>query len=181
MGLDIYLQTEIELDTESFDTHSLSREFCNLMCRKDLVAHEPELDQIGKLVDVDISCLYIMATYPDDEYVEESLAFAESKTEKEKILADAETAKKAITGNIDTVLQTLNALLEKLSEIDNIPSLLQPMDFDTLNSNYYFSDFTKDKGKGYIDNNFGHDLRNFKRFVEDAKKNGNETIWFTYG
>lgn len=181
MGLDIFLQTEIELDTESFDMHSLSREFCNLMCRKDLVEHEPELDQIGEIAKVDISYFYLMETYPDEEYIMDALEFAETASEKEDILAAAETTKKEIEGNIDVVLETLNKLLETLAKIDNLPSLLAPTEFDTLNSNYYFSDFTKDKGKGYIDNNFGHDLRNFKRFVENAKSKENKTVWFTYG
>ncbi|WP_298518711.1 hypothetical protein [uncultured Kordia sp.] len=184
MGLDIFLQTEIELERnnlDNFETQSLSREFCNLMCRKDVVDHEPELDQIGKLVDVDISCFYQMNMYPDDEYIAESIEFAKSEAEKETILANAAASRKAITGNITTVLQTLNALLEKLSSIDNLPSLLLPTDFDTLNNAYYFSDFMQDKGKGYIDNNFGQDLRNFKRFVEAALASGNKTIWFSYG
>ncbi|EDP97750.1 hypothetical protein U8527_05350 [Kordia algicida OT-1] len=183
MGLDILLQTEIEtaFSLEDFDKFSLSREFCNLMCRKDVVEHESELDQIGKITNVDISCFYLMETYPDEDYIEDCLEFAETEAEKEQILAEAKIAKKAIEGNIDLVLQTLHQLLEKLAKIDNLPNLLLPTEFDTLNSKYYFSDFTINKGKGYIDNNFGHDLRNFQRFVANAKSKGNQTVWFTYG
>ena len=183
MGLDITIETEIEAENsiENFDIHSLSREFCNLMCRKDIIDEEPELDQIGKITNVDISCFYLMETYPDEDYIKECIEFAETEAEKENILAKAKTTKKAIEGNIDIVLETLNQLLEKLAAIDKLPSLLASTEFDTLNSKYYFSDFTLDKGKGYINNNFGQDLRNFKRFVEDAKNNGNKTVWFTYG
>ena len=184
MGLDILLQTEIELETKGLDdynTQSLSREFCNLICRRDIVDHEAELDQIGRLTNVDVSCIYQMNMYPDEGDIAEAIEFAVNEAEKEKILAEAEISRKAITGNIDTILQTLNALLEKLSNILNLPSLLHQTDDDTLNSKYYFSDFNQDKGKGYIDNNFGQDLRNFKRFVETAKSIGNKTIWFMYG
>jgi len=38
-----------------------------------------------------------------------------------------------------------------------------------------------DKGDGYLNNNFGQDLRNFKRFVEFAKKRGATTVYFRYG
>ena len=50
-----------------------------------------------------------------------------------------------------------------------------------MNSEYYFSDFNKDKGEGYIGNNFGQDMRNFKRFIDYAIDRNSETIWFEYG
>lgn len=181
MGLDIHIMTEVEFDTsDTIHTHSLSSEFCNFMCRKDVVAHEAELNQIGEITGIDISCFYSMESYPDEEYLEDALEFAENEAEKKNILAQAEKDKEAITGNVTIVLQTLNQLLEKLGKIDNLTSLLLPTDFDTLNSKYYFSDFTTDKGEGYINNNFGQDLRNFKRFVEDAIAHGNKTVWFIY-
>ena len=67
-------------------------------------------------------------------------------------------------GNIDKVSSTIENLLIKLSTIDNLPELLDDNGNDTLNNKKYFSEFNVDKGKGYIDNNFGQDLRNFKRF-----------------
>jgi len=182
MGLDIHIMTEVELDiSDNFNAHSLSREFCNFMCRRHVVEHTSELDQIGEITGVAISCIYVMELYPDELEIEMSLEYIESEAEKKNILAQAEKNKKKVTGNINIVLQTLNQLLDKLGKIDNLPSLLLPTDFDTLNSKYYFSDFTTDKREGYIDNNFGQDLRNFKRFVEDAKALGNETVWFVYG
>jgi hypothetical protein len=45
----------------------------------------------------------------------------------------------------------------------------------------YFSEFQIDKGDGYIGNNFGRDLRNFKKFLEYAKEKGTTTVWFDYG
>jgi hypothetical protein len=48
-------------------------------------------------------------------------------------------------------------------------------------NSFYFSDFKIDKGDSYMGNNFGQDLRNFKRFLEFAKENGRTTVWFQYG
>ena len=72
-------------------------------------------------------------------------------------------------------------MIEKLSTVNNLPSLLLPTDFDSLGSEEYFSSFNIDKGEGYIGNNFGQDLRNFKRFLEFAKERGTTTVWFNYG
>jgi hypothetical protein len=165
----------------NYEKHSLSREFCNFMSRQHVVEHEPELNQIGKITGVDISCLYEMETYPGVDEMEYLLETAESEQERQKIITDAEKSKEKLNGNIDKVLFTIKSLIEKLNNIDNLPNLLIATDFDTLNNSEYFSDFTIDKGQGYIDNNFGQDLRNFKRFLEYAKEMGSETVWFVYG
>jgi len=164
-----------------FEKHSLSREFCNFMSRQHVVEHEAELDQIGKITDTDISSLYEMETYPEEDGFEFFLENAESEEEKQRIIEEAETDKKKLNGNIDKILYTINTLIEKLNKIDNLSELLIETDFDTLNNAVYFSDFKIDKGQGYIDNNFGQDLRNFKSFLEYAKEKGTETVWFNYG
>ena len=84
-------------------------------------------------------------------------------------------------GNIDKVYATVSLLIEKLAVIDNLHQLLDPGDRDTLGYADYFTDFNVDKGEGYIDNNFGHDLRNFKRYLEFAKEQGATTVYFRYG
>lgn len=191
MGLDINIEVNNDdivfsedyynEENGNYEKHSLSREFCNFMSRQHVVEHEPELNQIGKITGVDISCLCEMETYPGVDEMEYLLETAESEQEKQKIIAEAEKSKEKLNGNIDKVLFTIKSLIEKLNNIDNLPNLLIETDFDTLNNSEYFSDFTIDKGQGYIDNNFGQDLRNFKRFLEYAKEMGSETIWFVYG
>jgi hypothetical protein len=163
-----------------FNKHSLSRTFCNFMCRQNVISHEPELDQIGKITGVNISPIYEMEDYPEEEGVEFQLDIADSEEEKQSILKKAEEDKAKLQGNIDKVLQTITELIEKLSSIDNLPGLLLPTDFDTLGNEEYFSSFNIDKGDGYIGNNFGQDLRNFKRFLEFAKERGTKTVWFSY-
>jgi len=191
MGLDIHIDTnnyeELHSDdyydekNDYFNKHSLSRTFCNFMGRQDLVSHVPELDQIGEITGVDISSIYEMENYPEEEKLEFFLATADSEEDKQEILKKAEEDKVKLQGNIDKVLKTITGLIEKLNHIDNLPSLLLPTDFDSLGNEEYFSAFQIDKGEGYIGNNFGQDLRNFKRFLEFAKTNGTTTVWFNYG
>ncbi len=78
-------------------------------------------------------------------------------------------------------MDTINSLFDRLSKIDNIDQKLNYGTKDTLDYGYYFTDFNTDKGEGYINNNFGQDLRNFKRFLEFAKANGRTSVWFYYG
>ena len=163
-----------------FNKHSLSRTFCNLMCRQNVVSHQPELDQIGKITGVDISPIYAMESYPDEEGLDSFIETADSEEEKQKILKKAEEDQANLQGNINKVLRTITELIEKLNAIDNLPALLLPTDFDSLGNEEYFSAFQVDKGEGYIGNNFGQDLRNFKRFLEFAKTKGTTTVWFNY-
>jgi hypothetical protein len=189
MGLDITIITDNCNDfpddyhadeNDYFHKHSLSRTFCNFMSRRAVVEHEPELNQIGRLTDIDIYPFYDMEAYPDEEGLEYFLETAESEEERQQIMAEAEADKEKVSNNIELILQTVSALIYSLSEIDDLPGLLFETDYDTLSNATYFADFNTDKGDGYIGNNFGQDLRNFKRFLEYAKAKGSTTIWFTY-
>jgi hypothetical protein len=192
MGLDIQLEVNNREDLftpdyfenpgiNAFRKHNLSRTFCNLMCKKDAVGGEPELDQIGRITGIDITPLYEMEQYWDDESIEQHLSFAETDREKEAILKRITAARTKLEANIDVVNAIVTDLITKLSEIPNLPELLNDNGFDSLNNNYYFSDFSLDKGDGYIDNNFGQDLRNFQRFLEYAKSKGSTGVHFSYG
>jgi hypothetical protein len=191
MGLDIHIGADNYEELHSadyydekndyFHKHSLSRTFCNFMCRQNVISHEPELEQIGRITGVDISSITEMESYPVEEGLEFFLETAENEEERQKILKNAEDDKAKLNGNIDTVLKTVTELIKKLSSVDNLPCLLLPTDFDSLGNEEYFSTFNIDKGEGYIGNNFGQDLRNFKRFLEFAKERGTTTVWFNYG
>jgi hypothetical protein len=189
MGLDIVIATdnydelysgERTKEHSYFIENSLSRTFCDLMSRQHDVSHEPELDQIGEITGVDISPIYELEYYPEEETVQFHLDNAESESEKQKILQEAEGQRAKLAGNLDKVLMTVTDLINKLNSIDNLPEHLLP-DADLLNNQVYFADFKIDKGKGYIGNNFGQDLRNFRRFLEFAKSTGAKTVWFQYG
>jgi len=146
------------------------------MFRENVIMNEEEaeLNQIGKITEVDISIIYQMLEYPQEEQIEFELRLAQDEEAEQKILDDAEKSKAEIENNLDEVLSTIASLIEKLSKIEDLNKLLLPTDYDTLNSEYYFSDFNIDK------KNFGQDLRNFKRFLEFAKENGAKTVWFMF-
>jgi len=193
MGLDITICTDNNEEIYSgdyhdpkfdyFNKHSLSRTFCNLMCRPNVISGDTELEQIGKITSVDISPILAMETYGSDsgEELEFFLETAESEEERQKILDQAKQNKENLKGNIDKVLLTIKALIDKLSSIGNVHKMLDDHGHDTLDNKNYFADFNIDKGQGYIGNNFGQDLRNFKRFLEYAKSKGSTTTYFNYG
>ena len=191
MGLDIHLITDNSEEIsrlknannhlDFFNQHSLSRTFCNLMSRKDAINEETELDQISRLTNTDISVLYEMEQYWSEDEVDFRLSFAENESKKQAVLDQITNSRKKIDGNIDRVLITVETLIEKLSHFSNLSEKLNSHGLDTLGYDYYFTDFNLDKGEGYIGNNFGQDLRNFKKFLEYAKANGAITVWFNYG
>jgi predicted ribosome quality control (RQC) complex YloA/Tae2 family protein len=193
MGLDIFIRTDNndQIFTAHYDEarhdhlkkHSLSRTFCNLMCRQNVINGEPELDQIGRITSVDISPIYAMETYAGDnsEELQFFLETVESETERQQILEQARQNRQKLSGNIDKILSTIDALIDRLSSVENLPELLNDHGHDTLDYKNYFTDFNKDKGQGYVNNNFGQDLRNFKRFLEYAKERGTTTVYFNYG
>jgi hypothetical protein len=193
MGLDVLLCAENQENLFPKDyhvhanpelKHSLSRSFCNLMFRQHAIERgEPELDQIGRIASVDIQPLYDMETYKrdDDEEMEFHLSMAKTREEKQRVLDEAKQNREKLKGNVETVLKTINALIEKLSHIDNLNKILDTNDHEMLGHDEYFTDFNTDKGDGYLHNNFGQDLRNFKRFLEYANDKGATTVYFQYG
>ena len=187
MGLDINLRVnnDSEIITpeyfENSKLYSLSREFCNLMCRPGIIEHTPEFDQIGEIANIDISHLYKMTEYPSEDEEIDMIEFAENDEEKKRLKSDFEKRKQELNGNISQVKILVEKLIKNLKSVDNLYERLIKTDFDSMNSEYYFSDFNKDKGDGYIRNNFGQDLRNFKRFIDYAIERNSETIWFEYG
>ena len=191
MGLDIHIAAGNDKElrstyfygeqSEYFYKHSLSRTFCSLMCRQDVINHECELDQIERITGVNVYPIYEMQSYPEQQSLSFHLEMAKSEEERRIILENAAKQKAKLTGNIERVLKTVDALVSRLNSIDKLHELLLPTDIDTLDNKTYFADFTHDKGDGYIDNNFGQDLRNFQRFLEYAKLHGTTTVWFEFG
>jgi hypothetical protein len=187
MGQDIFIRTDnqdsaFEADYIGYHgTYNLSRTFCNFMGRKYAISGESELDQIGRITSIDISPIYQMEDHPSDEALKFFMGTAGSEVERQRILDETRLKREHLKGNIDKVKAVINALIENLSVIDNLHQILNDSGRDTLNYKIYFTDFNIDKGEGYIGNNFGQDLRNFKRLVEYAKKHGATTVYFDYG
>jgi hypothetical protein len=194
MGLDIHLDVANKESFfpndyhdekhDHFHKHGLSRTFCIFMNRDKLEGNqEPELDVLGSITSIDISPLYDMETYShdNDEHTLFRLEMAESEEEAQQVLEEAKQSREKLEGNIDIVLSTINSLIDKLSRIDNLTQLLEKQGVDMDRYHDYFTDFNTDKGDGYMHNNFGQDLRNFKRYVEYAKDKGATTVYFRYG
>lgn len=187
MGLDIFIKTDNHDRTfaagyyDYHGTYNLSRTFCNLIGRRGAINGEPELDQIGRITSIDISPIYQMEEYSSEETLEFYLGTAGSKEESQQILDDTILKRERLNGNIDRVLATITGLIEKLSVIDDLHQMLDDSGWDVLDYGIYFTDFNMDKGGGYIGNNFGQDLRNFRRLLEYAKERGAATVYFDYG
>jgi hypothetical protein len=185
MGLDIFLSTtnhdDLYQEEEPLDylpIHSLSRSFCNLMMRRHTMdaGEESELEQVGRLAQVDVAPLYAMETYPEEMESDWRVESAASEGERQAILHHLEMDKANLEGNLETVRATVEALLDRLSVLPALATHLT----SSWEQEAYFSDFTQDPGDGYIDNNLGQDLRNFKRFLEYAKAHGSTTVYFRY-
>jgi hypothetical protein len=164
-----------------FVKNSLSQTFCNLLSRSDVIDGEPELKQIGRIASVDITPLNDMLFWYPPEYADELCRRANSAKEKAEILAHIQQCNDRVRGNIDRVHAAIDLLLQRLPQFRSLPDMLNDNGYDTLGNAIYFSNFTEDKGDGYIGNNFGHDLRNFDNFLVHVKNKGAKTVYFNFG
>ena len=184
MGLDIFLwtanQEDFGVETEG-EYCCLSRTFCDLMGRSDVIDEEPELNQIGRLTGVDILPLYDMENYREEVDLAEELEFAEDEEERQRMQARAAAANARLEGNLESVQGIVTQLLTKLALLPDLPARLQPTAHDTLGREIYFADAALAIGNGYIYDNFKQDLRNFKTFLDYAQSNGSHTVFFRYG
>ena len=161
MGIDISIAVnnsdqvysdEYYLDENDYMTkHNLSRTFGDFISRQDAISHEPELEQIGRITNVDILPMYEMKNDLEDE--QES--------------------------NIDKVLFMINKLIEETSNIQNLPGLLIDTDFDSLPNDEYFANINTENEE-FLTDNLKRDLKNFKSFLEYAKNKGTKTVWFEF-
>lgn len=159
----------------------LSRGFCQLMCKIGGLKGNSDFEQVAKLANVDINPILSMQKYWDEESVNDSIARGKTDEDKKRIANGIKADNDRLSSNIDIVYKTLTHLEDRLSIIDNLEKKIDANGYDPIGIEYYFSDFNIDKGDGYIGNNFGRDLRNFKRFLEYAKSKGTSTVFFHYG
>jgi hypothetical protein len=191
MGLDIHISTDKDEKVYDIDFYrretdlrykmSLIRDFCNLMSRPYVATGTPEFNQIAELSEVNIEPIIEMESYWDEESAEHQISLGKTEEERLKISNKIQSDNDNLIGNIDIVWNCIANLIDKLSKIDNLANIIVAYGDDAIDIEYYFSDFNIDKGDGYIGNNFGQDLRNFKRFLEYAKSKGATTVFFNYG
>lgn len=135
--------------------HQLSRTFYRLMCRQHVLSGAPELDQIGALAEIDITPFYDMEQYGQQD--------------------------EEIQDNIGQVYTLVTSLIDALSQVNNLAAHFEYEPEDTpWEEAEYFLNFTSDKAVNVLDQNFGQDLRNLKRFLEFAREKGTTTVFFHY-
>lgn len=186
MGLDIAVRFEVETASVAEPEpdrlrRALSRTFCDFMCRRNAVDGTPELDQIGALTGVDIAPLYAMDSYRTQAEAEDEARLARSADEQARIYAAARESRSRLAGNLDHVLQTVQALIERLAAMDDLANRLDDPGDHLLNPTQYFAHFADDRNEGYLANHFGTDLRNLRRQLQQAKAAGANTAYFSYG
>lgn len=71
--------------------------------------------KFGKITSVDISPIYEMESYPEEEGLDFFIKTANSEEEKQKIIKKAKEGKANLQGNIDKVLRTITELIENLT------------------------------------------------------------------
>jgi hypothetical protein len=185
MGLDIIQGFDLEehdedFDIEDFEDHyklSVSRTFCNFMCRKGVVQGEPDLDQIGRMFNIDISPLYLMESYTAAWEFEEMMEFEDDPIEVERRLKEQN---QKVIGNIDSVVSLLSELILQLEKARNLSDKIDDNGFQSVLETYYENLNTREE-VDYLDNNLVQDLRNLLRATKLAKSKGAETTFFTYG
>jgi hypothetical protein len=184
MGMDIGLLA-INSKGEIFGGDiSLSRRFCDLMARREFIHQQgkSELDQISLITDTNLQPIYDMWCYDyDNSALESLLSIADSEEEKQALIQEYRTKKDKINANIAQVELTIDGLIQQLMKIPNLANLIEkPADYEHPIPDEYFFNFSTDTGDGYLDNNFGQDLRNFRRFLEYAKEHGGKTVFLYY-
>lgn len=185
MGLDINLscdkRREMREDPDNtLGKTSLSRSFCRLLTDSyNLQKEDLELIKIGKICGIDTSIFFKMLESPGE--FDFRIPSVKSEEEREHLLKEIQLAKQKLANNFGIVQQTLLSLIEKLEEIPNLSTLLQEPQNEQSGITSYFDDFHANPGDGYIGNNFGQDLRNFKYYLELATKYNASSVWFDLG
>jgi hypothetical protein len=189
MGLDIFVtfdnaedflyDHEFEDDDAWKNKHEVSRTFCNLLFRKDVVEGTPELDQIADKLDLDVSILYLMMNYWTEDRIDEALEFDE-ELEEDEFRESCRKENEKIESNIDSLIVLLQQISDYLVMKKNISDEMNDHGFNTLGS-AYFTNLDKLEPVNYIKNNLNQDLTNLIRMAQFGKSNGAKTIYFELG
>lgn len=185
MGLDIMQSFDIEEQDENLDlfefdesdAYYLSRTFCNFMNRRDAVEGEADLDQIGRLMQIDILPLYKMLEYTPSFQMEELLAF-DLEDDPEDYRKKVKEENDKIAGNLDAVLESVEKLISALEKAQDISGQINDNGFQSIQDEYY-SELNKNESDNYLNNSLVQDLRNLLRLTKLAKSEGAKTTFFT--
>lgn len=184
MGLDIALTSAQRVlpSDENQKDEKLSRNFCNLLLRQydDGRKAQRELEQLGKILKLDLSPLFEMTEYPNEDHESFLLRNAKNEEERDRIIVDSLRRKKNCSNNTQKVSFLVNEMIKRLSSTENLLELFNSR-YPHILPDEYFCDFNQDKGDGYIGNNLGRDLRNLRAMLAYAQLMGIEGVHFEFG
>lgn len=183
MAISICAFNSIEMEDEElvkdelnlFVKWELSDTFQDLILRRELVYELAELDQIGKLIDVNVEPIYAMSFYWDKAAEAESLSVFTNEADKAKQLAIIQTNNEGLINNLDMVSQTIDLMEDKLEAIDKLEEQLVQSNDGFFDNHTYFMK----SGKEY-ENNFFADIEKVKAFLAFAKSLGADTCYFKF-
>lgn len=186
MGLDIMQSFDIEekdenldlFEFEESDAYYLSRTFCNFMNRRDAVEGEADLDQIGRLMQIDVLPLYKMLEYTPSFQMEELLAF-DVEDDPEGYRKKVKEENDKLAGNLDDVLESVEKLILALEKAQDISGQINDNGFQSIPAEYYV-DLDKNGHDNYLNNNLVQDLKNLLRLTKLAKAEGAKTTFFAF-
>ena len=178
MGLNVYLETD---KGESISASSkLSRTFCNFINRRNSSDVEPELDQIGKLLGIEVQMIYDMDEYCSPDFFAELVEDTKSEEKREEMILNNQKARNKIEGNLKQLIPLITKLKKEVDQIRNLPTLLLPTNEDILHNESYFLSSDQQEILQEEGITFSQDLGNMIAYLEAAQKEGANTVWFTY-
>lgn len=182
MAVSICAFNSIELDDEElisdglnlFVKWELSDLFGDLLLRRELVQELAELDQISKIVNVNVEPIYAMSFYWDKDEEKEHLSRFNKEEDLEKQRMTIQTNNNSLLKNIDAVYETIIQLENELSKVDQLEYLIINSNDGFFNNNLYFS-----KNSKSFDNLYS-DIKKIKEFIEFVKPLDGDTTYFKF-
>ncbi len=182
MAVSICAFNSLELDDEElindglnlFVKWELSDQFSDLLLRREIIQELAELDQISKIVSVDVQPIYAMSFYWDKDEEKEHLSRFNNVEDLEKQRMTIQTNNNSLLKNIDSVYETIIQLENELSKVDQLEYLIINSNDGFFNNNQYFS-----KNSKSFDNLFS-DIKKMKEFIEFVKSLDGDTIYFKF-
>lgn len=182
MAVSICAFNSLQLDDEElindglnlFLDWELSNLFGDLLLRRELVRDLAELDQISKIVNVDVEPIYAMSFYWDKEEEKEHLSRFNNQEDLEKQRIIIQTNNIRLLMNRDLVYDTIIRLENELLKVDDLEYLILNSNDGFFNNNRYFSK----NGKSF-DNLLG-DVKKMKEFLEFIKSLDGDTVYFKF-
>ncbi|MDF3026014.1 MAG: hypothetical protein K0S23_321 [Fluviicola sp.] len=152
----------------------LSDQFSDLLLRREMVQDLAELDQIAKIVNVNVEPIYATSFYWDKEEEKEHLSRFNSDEDLEKQRMIIQTNNDSLLKNIDSVYETIIQLENELSKVDQLEYLIISSNDGFFHNNEYFS-----KNNRSFDNLYS-DVKKIKEFIEFVKSLDGDTVYFKF-